>query len=226
MTLPPFKIRCSAIGQIMTNPRSKSETLSETAKTYAETWVKEQLYGRHKDFTSKYTDKGNSMEQAAIDFAAAQLGWGMVFKNEDYLSDEHITGTPDLIMGDLVADIKCPWDCFTFPLFDSEPPKGYDWQLQGYMALTGAKRAHLVYCLMDAPEHIIEREAWSRVRADGGDELTQELFEEVKEQMTYANIPDKYRIRTFELVADPDKVQAIRERVGAVREHIDRIWNK
>ena len=38
-----FKIRCSAIGKIMTNPRSKTETLSKTTKTYLEEWSKEQI---------------------------------------------------------------------------------------------------------------------------------------------------------------------------------------
>jgi len=36
MQIKPFKVRCSAIGHIMTNSRSKTETLSETAKTYCD----------------------------------------------------------------------------------------------------------------------------------------------------------------------------------------------
>lgn len=224
MKKPTFKIRCSAIGQIMTDPRSKSETLSETAKTYAETWVKEKLYGRRKEFTSKFTDKGNSMEQAAIELAASHLDWGMVFKNEDFYADDHITGTPDLVMGDTVADIKCPWDCFTFPLFDDNPPKGYDWQLQGYMALTGAKQAQLVYCLMDAPEHIITKEAWAVVRAAGGDELTEEIYNEVKARLTYSDTPTELRIKTYTIHADLSKVYAIQQRVEVVRQYIDTLW--
>ena len=27
---------------------------------------------------------------------------------------------PDLIIKDTIFDIKCSWDCFTFPLFDAE----------------------------------------------------------------------------------------------------------
>lgn len=36
MKLPTFKIRASATGKLMVNPRSKSETLSETTKTYVQ----------------------------------------------------------------------------------------------------------------------------------------------------------------------------------------------
>ena len=40
-----FKIRCSAIGQIMTNGRS-GDGLSQTAKSYCENWVKEKIYSK------------------------------------------------------------------------------------------------------------------------------------------------------------------------------------
>jgi hypothetical protein len=40
-----LKVRCSALGAIMTNPRSKTETLSETTKTYVKEMVLEHKYG-------------------------------------------------------------------------------------------------------------------------------------------------------------------------------------
>ena len=45
MNLPIFKIRASASGKLMVNPRSKLETLSETTKTYVKEWAKEHIYG-------------------------------------------------------------------------------------------------------------------------------------------------------------------------------------
>ncbi len=62
-----FKISCSAIGKIMTSPKSKTAVLSETCKTYCKDWVTEQIYGRSKDFTSKQTDKGNKTEFDAVE---------------------------------------------------------------------------------------------------------------------------------------------------------------
>ena len=38
----PFKIRCSAIGQIMTNSRKKGE-LSKTTQSYLDLWIKEKI---------------------------------------------------------------------------------------------------------------------------------------------------------------------------------------
>jgi hypothetical protein len=52
-----FKIRASQCGQIMTNPRAKKDieagVLSQTAKTYCEIWLKEQLYSEQKNAFSR-----------------------------------------------------------------------------------------------------------------------------------------------------------------------------
>ncbi len=61
-----FKIRCSAIGQLMTEARSKSEPLSETAKEYIrQQWIAD-TYGRQKDFSSKAIQKGIANEEQGI----------------------------------------------------------------------------------------------------------------------------------------------------------------
>ena len=64
-----FKIRASASGKLMTKPRLKSEVLSKTTKSYLQEWTKEQIYGVRKSIKSKYLDKGNQVEDAAIDYA-------------------------------------------------------------------------------------------------------------------------------------------------------------
>ena len=63
-----FKIRASSAGKLMTNPKNKTETLSETTKTYLEEYLKEQIYGVRKEIDSKYITKGIELEDDAIDF--------------------------------------------------------------------------------------------------------------------------------------------------------------
>ena len=58
-----LKIRCSAIGKIMTNARSKSEVLSKTCKSYLQELAIEEMYGIKKEFSSRYTDKGIEVER-------------------------------------------------------------------------------------------------------------------------------------------------------------------
>ena len=50
-----FIARCSSLGALMTNPRAKSETLSETAKKEIEKVVLFNKYGIEEDFSSKPT---------------------------------------------------------------------------------------------------------------------------------------------------------------------------
>ena len=147
-----FKIRCSAIGQIMKNGTDK-KSMGETAKSYVEQWIKEQLYGRKKEFSNKYTTKWLSVEQDAIDYISDVLEYGFLLKNEENLSNDFLTGTPDIILNNFIIDIKSSWNCFTFPLFEDEiKNQDYVWQGQGYMALTGAETFRVIYVLMDTPE--------------------------------------------------------------------------
>ena len=223
MQLRPFKIRCSAIGQIMTNPVKKTDLLSKTTVSYLEKWVKEEIYSRTQDISSKYMDKGNECEDAAIEYAAGIMGWDFAEKNEQFFNDEHFTGTPDLLVGDTVEDIKCSWDCFTFPLFDTElPNKDYRYQLLGYMALTGKQSGGINYCLMDASVELIESEArrQSYARGEGG-EVSVDLYDEMSAKMTYSHFPSKLLHKRFEELRDDETIQAIRDRVELCRKYIN-----
>lgn len=198
MTLPIFKIRASASGKIMTNARSKTELLSETTKTYVQEWAKEHIYGIRKEIKSKYLTKGLKLEDTAIDKAIEWLDLPFTMKNEKFFEDEFFCGTPDLIVNDVVYDIKCSWDAFSFPLFEKEiPTKDYFYQLQVYMHLTGCKKAVLTYVLLNTP-----------------DELTYE------EKHNYDNMDRQYRIKTFEIEYSEEVIADLQQRVTNIREFL------
>lgn len=196
-----FRIRASAAGKLMTNPRSNSEVLSKTTKEYLQQWAKEQIYGVRKSIKSKYLDKGNAVEEDAIKYAAKELGWLFADKNEELFKDEYFVGTPDVILEDTIVDIKSSWDCFTFPLFEDKiPSKDYLHQLQVYMHLTGKRKAQLVYVLMNTP-----------------DELAYEFSHD------YSEITSNYRIKTFDIDYDEEIIDKLKERVQTSREYIEQI---
>ena len=196
-----FKARASSSGKLMTKPRSKSEVLSKTTKSYLEEWTKEQIYGVRKSIQSKYLTKGNEVEDDAINYASAEKGWLFAEKNEEYFEDDYFCGTPDVILEDKIIDIKSSWDCFSFPLFyNGIPNKDYYYQLQTYMHLTGKHKAQLVYVLMNTPE-----------------ELT---FEESHD---YSEINSKYRIKTFDIEYDEEAMQEMKLKVEQSREYINGI---
>lgn len=201
-TIKDFKIRASAGGQIMTNPRAKTELLSETTKTYVFDWLKENIYGYRKEISNKYLSKGLELEDEAIDKAIELLDLPFTLKNEQYFENEYFTGTPDLVIKDTVFDIKCSWDCFTFPLFDTEiPTKGYYYQLQIYMHLLGLKNAQLVYVLLNTPENLA---SWEQTK-------------------DYSELDKKYRIKTFDVDYSEEVIEDLKQRVTNIREFINTI---
>jgi hypothetical protein len=215
-----FRIRASATSDIMGYP-DKAE-VPAGAITYLKKWVKEQLYSKKKEFTSKYTDKGTQAEPEAIEFASDYFQWGMVEKNEERFFNDFAEGTPDIILNLSIEDLKCSWDCFTFPLFDEKVDLGYWWQLQTYMWLTGKEKAGLIYSLMDAPDNIIEQEAKRLSAKNGLDEIDLEIWEQVKESMTYSHLPDHLRIKRYEIARDDKAIEQIETRVKACRVYIDK----
>lgn len=217
-----FKIRASAIGQIMTEPRNKSEVLSETCKTYLREWWVAEKYGRRKDFANKFTEKGNAVEEDSITLLS--VADGVVYlKNEQHYSDTHITGTPDIVTDTEVIDIKSSWDIFTFhkSKFERKLDNGYWWQVQGYMALTGKESARVVFCLVDTPEWLINEEKRRYAYRHGDSIDITAGLDEIDRNMTFSDIPANERIATFFATADPLSIAAIRVRVEQCREYLN-----
>ena len=224
-----FKIRASACGQILTTPRKKGEHLSETAKNYLKTWWISEKYGRKQEIKSKYLTKGNVSEEASItilnDYFLKNGRQILLKKNTEFFENEYMTGTPDLIHGDEVLDVKSVWTLFTMPFFDKTcPSPEYYYQLQTYLALTGKKKASLCYVLTNTPEFMIYDEARreSYARGYGGD-IPHELEEEIRRLHTYDDIPLEDRIRVFDIPRDDNAIAAIYEKVEACRDFLSRL---
>jgi len=85
-----MKIRCSSIGKIMTNPRTKGECLSATARTHVQERFLEIEYGIYKEFWSRYTDKGNQVEDEAILMAESLFDGMFLEKNELKFTNDYL----------------------------------------------------------------------------------------------------------------------------------------
>jgi len=210
-----FKLHCSGIHNLM-----GAKGIGKTGETFLENWLKEQIYSRRKEFTSKYTQKGNETEDYSIDIIAEKMGFGMLVKNEQYFENDYLCGTPDIVLKDTIIDAKSSWDCFTFPLFDTELNKNYYWQVQGYMALTGIKKAFVCYVLNDTPMHLIQKEAFWYCKQNGYEDLDLEVFNQFIEKMTYQNIPMEYKFKSFEVEYNQADIDLIYDRVEIARNYI------
>jgi hypothetical protein len=151
-----MKIRSSALGKIMTNPRKKSETLSATCKTYIKELVKEDLFGYKSTIDSKYLTKGIDMEDTSIDLYN-EVNGTLYLKNTERLSNEFITGECDINAEDKIIDIKSSWSLETFPASPEDVNnKDYEWQLRAYMWLYDKPKAELAYCMVSTPDYLLK----------------------------------------------------------------------
>jgi hypothetical protein len=195
-----MKFRCSSLGKIMTEPRSKAEgSLSVGAKTYIRELAAQEILGVEFTVSSKEMEKGNLCELEAIELLNRVRGFDLV-KNAERRSNEWITGECDLFNpdGPRGHDIKCSWSAKTFPitLADCED-KNYEWQMRGYMALWDAPEWEVNYCLLDTPERLIG-------------------FEPMQMHIV-SHIPDHMRLTSWTIKRDAEKECAMWEKVKAAR---------
>lgn len=193
-----FKCTASQSGKLLTDPRNKSELLSQTTKTYLEEWMKQRIYGVKKEISNKYLSKGTLLEDEAIDKAIEWLDLPFCLKNTERYYNDYFEGEPDLIVGDSIFDIKNSWDCFTFPLFETKiPTLDYESQVNVYMDLLGLKKASVIYVLLNTPATFNTTE------------------------IDYSQIPTKYRIKKFDFAYDQVLIDKLKMRVDQSREYIN-----
>ncbi|BAQ92801.1 hypothetical protein [uncultured Mediterranean phage uvMED] len=214
-----LKIRASQVGKIMTSSRSKGDVLSKTAKSYLEQLAKEELLGVRSEFSSKYTDKGNLVEDDAIALVENWwLGLEFLYKNEEHLSNDYVTGTPDVLTDEVLIDVKSSWNVDTFPMFDKElKNKDYYYQLQTYMWLTGHDVSYLCYCLVDTPKFIIKAE----VR-----KLHKPRYSDIKAiilKHKFNEDTESRRVKTFKVELDLEVIEQIKERIEVCREYYNNL---
>lgn len=213
--------------QELIDKRDAKPVLQDGAITYLQKWMKERIYERKHEFTNQYVEKGKLCEPEAIQLVAEYMGYADCKKNERPAEDEYMTGECDVEMTDIIEEIKNSWDAFTFPLFAPElPDTKYYFQAQVYMHLYNKKRAAINYCLINAPETMIDAEARRAAYQAGYSEVDLELYDQVRAKLTYDNIPVKFRIKRFEIERNDVVIETIQQRVILCREYIESEWKK
>lgn len=216
-----YKFRCHGLGNLLVDPRSKTEPLSETTKTYLkELWIKE-TYGREKIISTKYMAKGIACETDSVHLVEKVLG-KTYFKNQKEFTNDYLAGIPDVIDTDFVLDVKTSWDIWTYASVDADDArKTYYGQLLGYMLITGKTKAKLAYCLVNTPEEQIEYEMHklkvSGAIKDGNDE------EEAKARQNFIfdDIPAEKRVKIYDFELDEEILHKLVERITLSREYMN-----
>lgn len=195
----------SSLGKLMTSPRSKSEVLSEGAKTYIKEVAKENFYGYRTDINSKYIQKGLMQEQDSIDLLNT-VRFEAYEKNTVRMVDEWMTGESDIVTDDLIIDIKTSWSLDTFPaLAEDGYESKYEWQLRAYMMLYNKPKAELIYCMVTTSNELLNE--WENLALHRVDHIA----------------PEK-RITVLAFERDQDKESDIIEKLKAATEYYNEYY--
>lgn len=233
MTFDTYKFHPSSLGLIMTESRTKEE-LGETAKSHLMECYIQQKYGRYKDVTNKFIEKGLLAEEDSIDLYTLVKDTLFV-KNQEVINNDYFIGTPDLFIGEtiktasVIIDLKTSWDIFTFfSVFHKPVDKKYFWQLQAYMDLTGAKQARLVYCLVNTPYKLIEDQKRKlmytmAVIDPDADEAYLQACERVDKNSNYDDIPMEEKYIEFIIDRDDEAIDKAHKRVEYCRNFLNEL---
>lgn len=204
--------------------------LSDTCKSYLVQSYVLSKYGRVMEIKVKQMVKGIITEEEAIDMFSV-LEKRPYSKNTERIKNPWLIGTPDLYSGDHVQnsdeiiDIKSCWDIFTFLKNVQEPENDmYYWQMQGYLALTGAKIGTIAYCLLNTPASIVEGEKYNLLRrmdvATEEDPTFKKEFAVLQANRIFDDIPMSERLLTYSIERNDEDIERIYRRVELCREFL------
>lgn len=200
--------------------RDLPEELPTGAKSYCLQWVKDHVYNRSKENSSKYTDKGILVEDEAIEFIG-QYHFLDLKKNTERRENDYFSGECDILVGDNeIFDNKSSYDYSTFPFLDSDlKNKDYYYQGQIYLDLWDRDAYRVCYTLVNTPAHLIEEEA--RKKAYNSEESLEKIREEMYKYHTYDDLDDELRYTEYSFIRNELVIQSIRDRVDLCQKCID-----
>lgn len=199
-----IRFRCSAIGKLMTEPKTKAEgPLSVGAKTAIREIAAQDIFGAVFEISSKEMEKGIATEGDAIALLNRVRGLSLE-KNVERRTDDFITGECDLFDAQRRRghDLKSAWSIATFPICEEDcsgtQRKLYEWQMRGYMRLWDADEWEVNYALVNTPEELVGR------------------FEPAALHFV-DHIPEHHRLTTWVVKRDAEKEAQMVEKVKHAR---------
>ena len=205
--------RCSSLHKLIGDGRSKAAVISDTAKSAIRDIVKEDLYGFRSFTGNQYTQKGNLLEDLAIEMSG-KMRLRNYQKHVGRVENELITGECDVLdlKNKLIIDTKCTWDIGTHPFFADEAMEkvkkaGYDVQMQAYMWLYDCEVANIDFWLFPCPPELL----------NGWDDIDQLVH-------LVEKIDIRERKTTVVIERDEAIIQKIKDKVPHCQEYYEKLF--
>ena len=216
--------------KVLIQKRDATPSLSDTCKSYLKEVYMYYKYGKESvggSERSRYTIKGRSVEDESI-MLLSRLDGQHYEKNQKRFQNDYLTGEPDILVSQeeniiKVIDIKSSWDGNTLLSNIGSPLNPlYFHQVQGYMALTGAKSAEVAYVLVNMPQEIINGEK-NRIFKTMNPATEENIdykkaIHRLEFNMTFDEIPIKERVVRFAVARDEELINKIYQRVEQCRD--------
>ena len=197
----------SSLGKLMTTPKSKTENLSQGAKTYIRQVAKQDFFGYRVELDNKYINKGKDQEQDSIDLLNA-VRFTNYKKNDVRIEDEYMTGECDILADDRVIDVKTSWNLETWPATPGEAhDNDYEWQGRAYLMLYEREIFELVFCMVTTKDEFLNQ--WEQIDLHRVDHIA----------------PEK-RITSVIYERDLEKEELIREKLIFANEYYSQYINQ
>lgn len=243
-------VRASQVGALMSKG-TKGESFGLTAMSVITDAVWLNKHGVTNDIPqNKFLQKGIIMEPESIKMMMNEKKWKAQEKDghlkKRRFFNDYVTGEPDLYFMEknsssmVLGDVKSSFSLGTFtkPQNYKGPlktlNKSYWYQMLMYMWLCGdVKKSFLAYCLTDTPDHIIEGQVYSQTMSEmkapenydkDMTELEDEIRERVKKGMIFSHVPEKSRIKIFEIDIEMDEIEKVKARIIEAKEIYDKIY--
>jgi len=199
--------------------------LSETAKSHIEDiWLRKNYSYKETTITHELI-KGIVCEKESIELLIENDSEYRE-KNTQSFKNDYIHGEPDVILSEIIEDVKNSWSLRTF--FNAELSDDYYWQGQGYMDLTGKKKYKLTYVLSDTPPEIVTKEInWQMAKlsyavTDGYFDKDK-IAEQIRKNHTFSHLPIEKRIKVFEFEYNQYDVNKLYKTIESAREYYNSI---
>ena len=217
--------RSSSVGSLLTEPKLKADKeagkLSDTAKILVEDLWLYNTYGFRESIKNDYMDKGVEMEQESMQLTQDVLGGAFRSRYNQQLSNDYISGCPDIVLTDCVEDIKTSWNLKTY--FNAEPTTMYKVQAQCYMWLTGVHSYRLIYCLVPTPQHLVSNEMQKLSYKFGGNYDNPDYISECQQIQRNNDlineIPKADRVKVFEFTYDEAVIEKLKAQIEKARNY-------
>jgi hypothetical protein len=222
-----FKIRCSSLSVLFTEPRAaadkKAGNLSETAKKHLYKVYIREKWGREKDISTVAMKKGTIVEGDIIEILSF-LDETKYVKNHERKENEWIQGCPDIVAGH-IDDAKGAWDAEAFAphIMDQLSDENF-YQMQGYLWLFNRPKGKVSRALVNCPDFLLKNELRRLmfnmdVATDENPEYKAAALELIG-QLTYDDIPLEERIIRKEVIRDDEIIAQIPAKVQKAREFL------